>query len=130
MGTERGVICDECGERFSVTGGGRFAFHLLHCWDCGLESTVGFDELGELHERYIKGLDTPYSTATWRSDLAVQRDDSIQPLDEVSYRAEVERRAGHCECGGAFSFRAGSRCPACGSERYDEDPEGEMICFD
>ena len=130
MGIERGVVCSECGESFTVSEGGGFIFHLLHCEACGEEKSVGFAELGGLHERYVKGLDTPFCSATWESDRRIQRDPSVEPLDKDAYHAEVERMAGGCNCGGGFSFRAKPRCPACGSTRHEVDPDGEMICFD
>lgn len=130
MGTERTVICGSCTTRFTISEGGGFTFHQLHCDRCGEESTVGFAELGEVHRRYIAGLDVPYSFATQEWDRTVQATFEGEPLEEEAYLREVERFAGRCGCGGKFSFQALPRCPDCGSTSFEEDPAGEMLCFD
>jgi hypothetical protein len=130
MGTAQDVICEECGEHFTISAGGGFTFHQLHCGKCGEETTVDFDELGEVHARYLKGLETPYCVASWDQDKAIQRSHPGEPLGEEAYHEAVEELAGRCDCGGRFSFQALPRCPECRSTRHREDPDGGMILYD
>jgi hypothetical protein len=55
MGTVSSVKCKDCGFKFTVNEGGGFKFHLLHCDRCGESKAVVFDELGDMHWRYLKG---------------------------------------------------------------------------
>jgi len=130
MGQGYGAICSECGTRYTANIGGGFAFHLLHCDSCGTEKDIAFEELGDVHRRYIKGLDVPYSMASRDHDLEIQRTFKGEPLDAEAYHAAVEEHAGGCECGGRFNFDAPPRCPECGSDSHEQDPGADMICFD
>lgn len=130
MGTELSVVCGSCRASFSVSEGGGFTFHLLHCDLCGAEVTVGFAELGRTHQRYVAGLDTPHCLAAQEQDRAAQLSFPGDPLDEKAYHAAVEATAGRCGCGGRFTLEASPRCPRCGSASYEEDPDGEHVHFD
>ena len=130
MGTSYTAICKKCGHRFEVSEGGGFVSHLLHCSKCGREKSIGFDQLGENHAAYLKGLPGPYAIATAAHDAAIQDMYPGEPLDEEAYHKQVERVAGTCECGGCFTFNAKPRCPECGSNKFEQDPGEQYICYD
>ena len=54
MGSASGYICRTCGARFQVRSGGGFFFDLLHCDTCGEAKSVGHQELGDIHLRFVK----------------------------------------------------------------------------
>ena len=120
MGYSARAFCLNCGNTFTVNSGGGFHFHLLRCDQCGREKPVSFEELGELHLRYIKGLNAPYSSATWEQDRYVQKHSTLEPISESEYQRGIEAFAGRCACGGWYSFNALPRCPACHSARIEE----------
>ncbi|MFH1743624.1 MAG: hypothetical protein ABIH23_31860 [bacterium] len=121
MGHTCDAKCLKCGEEFSVNEGGGFSFHLLHCDRCGKEKDVTFEELGEIHLQYIKGLPGPYCMATSERDRAIQEEYEGEAITEEEYHAEVENIAGvHEECGGQFRFEAPPRCPKCGSDEIEK----------
>ncbi len=130
MGSSFGAICNECGEKYMVSQGGGFCFHLLHCERCGKEKSIGFDELGEIHLSYLKELSGPYCIATREHDKEVQEGYPGEPLSEVEYDAKVEEIAGTCKCGGHFTFDALARCPRCKSDDYREYPEVCGVMYD
>src|SRR5660397_104797 len=72
MGCSYHVKCLQCGNNFDVNSGGGFFFHLLHCDFCGKDKSIGFDEIGELHLRYIKGLPGPYCVASSSLDQHIK----------------------------------------------------------
>lgn len=124
MGQQLGAKCLECGYTFSVRHGGGFFFHLVRCEDCGEEKAIGFDELGELHERYIKGLAGPYSLASREHDQIIQDDPKIKPISESECHQGIEDYAGRCTCGGKYSLDAPPRCPKCHSLLIKEGGDG------
>jgi len=130
MGREYGVICRKCGQKFSVSEGGGFVFHLLHCDRCGRERSISFEDIGEPHLRYLKGLPGPYAIATSDHDENVRENYPGEPISEEEYHAAVEKLAGKCRCGGEFRFGAPPRCPECGSADLEEDTDGEEVCYD
>ena len=69
VGSKYGAICGACGRKFSVSEGGGFTFHLLRCDRCGATREMSFEELGEVHLRYLKGLPGPYAIASAEHDL-------------------------------------------------------------
>ena len=71
MGSMTGHICRACGTKFGVRDGGGFFFDLLHCDACG-GASVGHRELGDIHLRFIKGLDHPYALARAEMDGRIQ----------------------------------------------------------
>ena len=130
MGTEQQATCNRCGNEFTISEGGGFVFHLLHCEQCGKEKSVLFHDLGELHFRYLKGLSVPYSIATWESDTEIQHHYPGEPLAKADYQRRVEEFAGSCECGGGFRFEAPPRCPKCRSDSFTRDPSGPSLYYD
>lgn len=54
MGQGCTAICKDCGNEFTANIGGGFFFHLLHCYRCGKEKEIGFDELREIHLQYLR----------------------------------------------------------------------------
>ena len=130
MGSQFNAICSKCGEKFTVSDGGGFFFHLLHCNKCGKEKSIGFDELGEIHLRYIKGGVGPYCIASMDSDKKIQESFPGEPLNEKEYNKQVEHFAGICNCGGKFKFSGKSRCPKCHSLKYTQDQNGEFWFYD
>jgi hypothetical protein len=118
--------CRKCGSTFAVHHGGGFRFHLVRCGDCGKTKSIGFDELGELHLRYLKGLPGPYCFATEKHDRAVQEQAQIEPISKDEYHKGIEAIAGKCRCGGRYCLDAPPRCPECRSTQIDE---GEITMF-
>ncbi len=94
MGAEYSVRCLHCGHTFTVRQGGGFFFHLLHCDTCGEDVSIGFDELGEAHVRYIKGLPGPYCVASGPFDREIQERYPGTPLSEGEYHRVVAQIAG------------------------------------
>ncbi len=107
--------CESCGHEAQQNEGGGFFFHLLHCDRCGGEKRIEFEELGEVHVRYIKGLPGPYAFISKERDEEIQKNYPGEPLTEDEYNAEIARIVGKCECGGQFSMTAPARCPKCAS---------------
>jgi predicted Zn-ribbon and HTH transcriptional regulator len=128
MGKTSNAKCLDCGHEFELSQGGGFTSHLLRCDSCGITKAVGFDEVGDLHLRYIKGLPGSYSIATSEIDSDIQKYARVVPISETEYHEDVEAFAGNCECGVNFTFDAPPRCPKCHSTRIEE---GEtMILYD
>ena len=120
MGQQVEAECLDCGATFTIDHGGGFVFHLLRCDKCGRTTCIGFDELGELHLRYLKGLPGPYCVATSEHDEKVRKYAQVEPISEEEYHRNVEIIAGHCPCGGKYTFDAPPRCPKCHSTRLTE----------
>ena len=112
--------CLDCGKSFKVGHGGGFFFHLVRCDKCGKTKSIGFDDLGELHLRYLKGLPGPYSVATAEHDETIRKHASVEPISEEEYHRGVERVAGKCKCRGKYTLDAPPRCPKCRSTRIEE----------
>jgi hypothetical protein len=110
----------DCGAVFTVGHGGGFSFHLLRGDSCGQTRSIGFDELGELHLRYLKGLPGPYCIASAEYDEHVRKHAPVEPISEEEYHKRVEALAGECECGGRYRLDAPPRCPECRSARIEE----------
>jgi len=130
MGRQYSVKCTQCGYAFNVNEGNGFFFHLLHCNSCGEEHLVGFDEIGEAHLRYRKGLPGPYCVASSECDTSVRDNYPGEPLSEGEYLSIVEQIAGACSCGGSFRFDAPPRCPKCESSELEYNPEGPSLYYD
>jgi len=128
MGESHEARCLECGCQFIASEGGGFFFHLLHCEQCGEERSIGFDELGELHLRYLKSLPNRHCVVSREHDAYVRVHVPVEPISSEEYRGRVEALAGSCSCGGSFTFAAPPRCPECRSTRFDEGPTS--ICYD
>jgi len=120
MGHTCAAKCRECGAEFEVSHGGGFFSHLLRCDRCGKTKSISFDELGDLHLRYLKSLDIPYSSASWEFDKSVQRSHPGEPIPEGEYHQEIENLLRKCRCGGRYSFTAPPRCPKCRSQEIEE----------
>lgn len=129
VGLSYRAACKECRHRFRVNLGGGFVFHVLRCTRCGKAKQVSFDELGEVHLQYLKGLEAPYCVATAGHDQAVKDTYTGPAISEATYARKVQRFAGSCRCGGRFTFRAKPRCPKCLSTRL-EDTREEFILYD
>jgi len=115
MGSGFDAICEKCGNNFTFNDGGGFLFHLLRCNKCGSEKTIKFDDIPDLHCRFVKGLDRPYSVASMMQDKEIQESYPGEPLSEKEYFKLVEKEAGRCRCGGNFKFKSKPRCPRCKS---------------
>lgn len=116
MGQTYEANCDKCGHKFKLNMGGGFFFHLLKCDKCGKDKDISFEEIGEPHLRYLKGLGGPYCVATTEHDEYIRKHYPGEPLSEEEYHLEVEKIAGKCKCGGHYKFDAPPRCPKCRSE--------------
>ena len=130
MGQRYSATCNDCGNKFLVGEGGGFFFHLLKCDKCGEDKSISFDELGDVHCRYLKGLSGSYCVATSEHDKHVQENYPGEPLTEEEYHKEVENIARKCKCGGQYKLKAPSRCPKCKSTNIVQDPDGELIFYD
>lgn len=130
MGCRYDLKCARCGNNFGVNESRGFFFHLLHCDSCGEELSVGFDEIGEAHSRYLKGLPGLYCIASSESDKFVRDNYPGEPLSEEEYHVMVEQIAGTCSCGGSFTFDAPPSCPKCGSTELEYDPKGPSLMYD
>jgi predicted Zn-ribbon and HTH transcriptional regulator len=128
MGHGYEAACRDCGHRFHANEGGGFSFHLLHCDTCGTEKDLSFEEIGEPHLRYLKGLEGPYCLASSEHDRRVRESYPGAPLPEEEYQRAVESIAGPCDCGGRFRFGAPVRCPQCRSTTITD--MGSLICYD
>lgn len=120
MGAEVSAKCLDCRKKFKVNSGGGFSFHLVRCDKCGETKSIGFDELGELHLRYLKGLPGPYCIATADHDQAVRLHAPVEPISEDEYYEGIDALAGECRCGGKYSLSAPPRCPRCHSTRIEQ----------
>ncbi len=120
MGHQVEAKCRECGSTFTVDHGGGFSFHLVRCENCGKTKSIGFDKLGELHLRYLKGLSEPYCVESAEHDECVREHTQVEPISEDAYHRGIEAIAGTCRCGGNYCLDAPSRCPKCHSMRIDE----------
>lgn len=125
MGQQSAAQCLDCGKNFVVSEGGGFLFHLARCEKCGETKAIAFDDLGELHLRYLKGLRVPYCIATAKHDEEVQKHGQFDPISEDEYHKGIETIAGKCRCGGEFTLTAPPRCPECHSTRIAK--KNEMI---
>lgn len=128
MGSARAALCLDCGKAFTVSRGDGFFFHLLRCGVCGRTRAIGFDELGDLHLRYLKGSTTPHCMASAKHDELVREYVDAEPISAIDYRAGVEALAGHCDCGGKITLDAPARCPVCRSLEFEEG--AELIRYD
>lgn len=128
MGSEVDAKCLDCGQTFTVQNGGGLAFHLVRCDQCGETKSISFDELGDLHARYVKGLDVPWSMVSAHHDRYIQEHARFEPITEDQYNTGIESVAGACTCGGRFSLNAPPRCPKCRSLRIEEG--GASVMYD
>ncbi len=128
MGHQVEAKCRKCGDTFTIDHGGGFVFHLVRCKKCGKTKSMGFDELGEFHLRYLKGLSGPYCVATSEHDKYVREHAQVEPISEDAYHKGIEAVAGTCMCGGKYSLNARPRCPKCRSMRIDES--GPTVMYD
>lgn len=126
MGYQVNATCRTCGAEFTVDHGGGFSFHLLRCDRCGKTKATGFNELGEVHVRYVKGLPGPYCVASAERDRAIQKNARIASITEKEYRKKIDAMAGACTCGGRFRLDAPPRCPKCRSRQIDEGETAVM----
>ena len=126
MGMEYTAKCNKCGHEFEVSEGGGFFFHLLHCDKCGKQKSISFDEIGEPHLQYLKGLGGPYCVASSEHDKYVRDNYPGDPISEEEYYKIIEVMLGQCKCGGSYKIKAGPRCPKCGSDDYDD--AGGIVC--
>lgn len=101
MRSASGYICRTCGAKFQVRSGGGFFFDLLHCDTCGEAKSVGNQELGDIHLRFVKGLPGPYAVARSEMDQRIQREYPGEPLTRAEYHAAAEATLHACSCGGS-----------------------------
>ena len=132
MGSAMGHICRACGTRFSVRDGGGFFFDMLHCEACGRTASLGHRELGDIHLRFIKGLDHPYAVARAAMDRQIQQEYPGEPLDRNAYHAAAEATLDPCPCGGDSAMTRQPDAPSCRSTRemWDLDPTAPMMHYD
>jgi hypothetical protein len=130
MGIRYSAICHDCGNEFVASSGGGFFFHKLHCDKCGKEKDISFDELKDLHWKYIKGLPGPYTVATAGMDKFIKEQYPGEPISEKQYHGEIERAAGKCPCSGSYKMDAKPRCPVCKSLNYSKSEQDFIINYD
>lgn len=117
MGTRTQHQCRSCGTSFEVEEGGGFVFDILHCDRCGDARRVGHEEMGDIHLRYVKGLDVPYAIVRAASDARIREGYPGAPLSEPEYETAVQASVDACGCGGSYRYDAPARCPGCGATR-------------
>ena len=88
-----------------------------------------FDEIGEAHLQYLKGLKGPYCVASSEHDNNVRENYTGDSISEEEYHESIERIASQCKCGGHYRFNAPARCPKCKSDDLEET-DGMFICYD
>lgn len=120
MGHQVDAKCLDCDGSFTVEHGGGFFFHLLRCDKCGKTKSIDFGKLGELHLRYLKGLDGPYCVASSEHDENVRENVRVEPISEDEYHSGIEAMAGKCRCRGKYTLDAPPRCPKCRSTHLKE----------
>jgi hypothetical protein len=132
LGSASGYICRTCGTKFQVRQGGGFYFDLLHCDTCGRAETVGHQELGDIHLRFVKGLPGPYAVVRSAMDRRIQAEYPGEPLTRDEYHAAAEATLEPCACGGTYRYDAAARCPGCRStsEQWDRDPNASHMFYD
>lgn len=130
MGHTYRAFCRKCRSSFKVNEGGGFFFHQLRCVSCGTERSIRFNETGEPHLRYLKGLKGPYCTVTAEHDRRVRETYAGEPMSEEEYHAAVEELCGKCDCGGWFRFDAPPRCPRCRTPYQKTGREGVDVFYD
>jgi hypothetical protein len=128
MGSVVEAQCCKCGNAFTFQDGGGFTFHLVRCDSCGAEKHIGFDELGVLHLRYLKGLSGPYCLASAEHDKVVREKAQVEPVSEAEYHKGIETISGACNCGGRYRLDALPRCPKCRSTQISSG--GTAACYD
>ena len=119
MGHSFKATCNDCQLQFKGSEGGGFFFHLLRCDRCGQYRSIDFDEIGEPHLQYLKGVGGPYCIDRSETDKTARESYPGEPITEEQYHQAVERIAGKCECEGQFRFDAPIRCPRCRSIRIE-----------
>jgi hypothetical protein len=112
-----------------VDHGGGFMFHLVRCDRCGRTKSILFDDLGELHLRYLKGLQAPYCIASLDHHQKVREHAQVAPISEDEHGHGIEAIAGKCGCDGKFTLDAPPRCPKCHSMQVQED-ETPLAMYD
>jgi hypothetical protein len=111
--------CHDCGSIFTVKHGGGFSFHLVRCDKCGKTRSVSFDDLGELHLRYLKGLQGPHPVEISVEDGNLQNQ-VLEPISEDEYHRGIDAIAGRCRYRGKYMLDAPPRCPKCRSTHIAE----------
>ena len=129
MGKEYQAKCKKCDYKFQVKVGGGFYFHVLHCDKCGKDKEISFDEIGEPHLQYLKGLNGSYCVASREDDKLVRENYQGDSISEKEYFKVIEKILGKCGCGGNFKMNAPVRCPKCRSEDIEDSGEA-YICYD
>jgi Zn finger protein HypA/HybF involved in hydrogenase expression len=100
MGRAFNAVCRNCKQEFEASEGGGMLYVQLRCDRCGQPKDYNIEELAHLDFR---------------------RED---------FEAQVEKMAGNCNCGGAYTWLAKPRCPNCGSDDYEMAPNASIINFD
>jgi hypothetical protein len=128
MGHRFKATYNDCQEVFEGSEGSGFYFHLLRCDRCGESKAIGFDDIGETHLQYLKGLGGPYCFDSSEADKIARESYPGEPISKEQYHKAVESLAGKCQCDGQFTFNAPVRCPRC---RSSQITRGEtLIMYD
>ena len=134
MGGDRGYVIgihlQVVRDAVQRTGWWRVLLRPLHCDRCGKAASVGHQELGDIHLRFVKGLKVPYALARAAMDRRIQQEYPGEPLSRDGYHAASEATLDPCPCGGRFSYDAPPRCPTCASTSETWDPTGATMHYD
>ena len=132
MGSIIAYRCTACETGFDVSEGGGFFFDRLHCDVCGATRSVNHRDLGDIHLRFVKGLEfgRPYAIVRAGFDQMIQEEHPGEPLTLDAYHAAVEATLDPCTCGGRFRYDASSRCPNCRSTQESWQSLGVVAYLD
>ena len=131
MGHSFTAKCKKCNAKFTVSEGGGFMFHELRCDKCGHAKGIGFDEIGDPHLRWRKGLPGPWTVGSQEFDDDIKNNYPGEPLSDEEYHKIIEEMVGKCKkCQeGQYRFDAPARCPECKSTEFEDTGE-DWVCYD
>lgn len=129
MGHLLGVICKDCGEKYTVSEGSGFLFHILRCDTCGKGKPIRVTELEEIYSIYFEEINSSIFIPSSHPYIFSKDDYPFGPIDYFPYYHKVEDFLGKCSCGGNFRLNAQNRCPNCRSTIYKKDPNGLDIQY-
>jgi Zn ribbon nucleic-acid-binding protein len=121
------VTCIKCNFQFELIDAADSCSHLLHCVRCGREKTLGFKEIIDHYNRYLKSISAPVLIPVCRNTGSMQNLIQTMSGGKKKYTFMVEHLAGVCVCGAMFKLSARPRCPKCRSMTLKKEPGGSPV---